>query len=287
MVASTMTSLGPGSTFSHYRIVDTLGQGGQATAFKAEDLRLSRTVVIKALKPELASSEIARRRFEREAALCSAIDNPHIQGVYDIGETDGLYYIVLQYVEGADAQAVHGRPAAGDAVRPLARDPDRRRPRRGPRERDRPPRPQARQHHRRARRPGEGPRLRPRQDARAGRRGGRHPDAVEDRRSPDGDRRALRLDGLQLPGAGVGPGRRPPHRRVQPRRGALRDGHRRGPVPRPPRGRGAERGHQRDPAPDRRHQPPGPPRPPADPRPGDGEGARATATRPWPPSATS
>jgi len=95
-----MTSLGPGSTISHYRIVDTLGQGGQATAFKAEDLRLSRTVVIKALKPELASSENARRRFEREAALCSALDNPHIQGVYDIGETDGLYYIVLQYVEG-------------------------------------------------------------------------------------------------------------------------------------------------------------------------------------------
>ena len=173
---------------------------------------------------------------------------------------------------GADAQAVHGRPAAGDAVRPLARDPDRRRPRRGPRERDRPPRPQARQHHRRARRPGEGPRLRPRQDARSGRRGGRHPDAFEDRRSPDRDRRALRLDGLQLPGAGVGPARRPPHRRVQPRCRALRDGHRCRPVSRPPRGRGAERGHQRDGAPDRRPQPPGPPRPPADPRPGDGEG---------------
>ncbi len=106
-----MTSLGPGSTFSHYRIVDTLGQGGQATAFKAEDLRLSRTVVIKALKPELASSDIARRRFEREAALCSALDNPHIQGVYDIGETDGLYYIVLQYVEGPTLkQFMDGRP---------------------------------------------------------------------------------------------------------------------------------------------------------------------------------
>jgi serine/threonine protein kinase/tetratricopeptide (TPR) repeat protein len=106
-----MTSLGPGSTFSHYRILDTLGRGGQATAFKAEDLRLSRTVVIKALKPELASSEIARRRFEREAALCSAIDNPHIQGVYDIGETDGLYYIVLQYVEGPTLkQFMDGRP---------------------------------------------------------------------------------------------------------------------------------------------------------------------------------
>jgi serine/threonine protein kinase len=106
-----MTNLGPGSTFSHYRIVDTLGQGGQATAFKAEDLRLSRTVVIKALRPDLASSEAARRRFEREAALCSALDNPHIQAVYDIGETDGLYYIVLQYVEGPTLkQFMGGRP---------------------------------------------------------------------------------------------------------------------------------------------------------------------------------
>src|SRR5512147_852238 len=106
-----MTSLGPGSTFSHYRIIETLGRGGQATAFKAEDLRLSRTVVVKTLKPELATSEVARRRFEREAALCSALDNPHIQAVYDVGETDGLYYIVLQYVEGQTLkQFMGGRP---------------------------------------------------------------------------------------------------------------------------------------------------------------------------------
>jgi serine/threonine protein kinase/tetratricopeptide (TPR) repeat protein len=106
-----MISLGPGQTLSHYRILDTLGQGGQATAFKAEDLRLNRTVVIKALKPDLATSETARRRFEREAALCSAIDNPHIQAVYDVGEADGLYYIVLQYVEGPTLkQYMAGRP---------------------------------------------------------------------------------------------------------------------------------------------------------------------------------
>ena len=106
-----MTSLRPGSTFSHYRILETLGHGGQATAFKADDLRLRRTVVVKALRPELAASETARRRFEREACLASALDNPHIQAVYDVGETDGLYYIVLQYVEGPTlAQLMNGRP---------------------------------------------------------------------------------------------------------------------------------------------------------------------------------
>ncbi len=106
-----MTTLTPGRTFSHYRIVETLGHGGQATAFKAEDLRLARPVVVKALRPELAASETARRRFEREAALCSALDNPHIQAVYDVGEADGLYYIVLQYVEGPTLkQFMAGRP---------------------------------------------------------------------------------------------------------------------------------------------------------------------------------
>jgi serine/threonine-protein kinase len=104
-------TLAPGSTLAHYRIVETLGHGGQATAFKAEDTRLARPVVIKALRPELAASEAARRRFEREAALCSALDNAHIQAVYDVGETDGLYYIVLQYVEGPTLkQFMAGRP---------------------------------------------------------------------------------------------------------------------------------------------------------------------------------
>src|SRR5512143_1937348 len=106
-----MTDLRPGDTFSHYRIVETLGHGGQATAFKAEDLRLSRPVVIKALRPDLAASDTARRRFEREAILCSALDNPHIQGVYDFGETEGLCYIVLQYVDGPTLkQFMGGRP---------------------------------------------------------------------------------------------------------------------------------------------------------------------------------
>jgi eukaryotic-like serine/threonine-protein kinase len=106
-----MVSLEPGKTVSHYRILETLGQGGQATAYKAEDLRLSRPVVIKALRPELARSDAARRRFEREACLCSALDNPNIQAVYDVGEEDGLYYIVMQFVEGPTLrQLMQGRP---------------------------------------------------------------------------------------------------------------------------------------------------------------------------------
>jgi serine/threonine-protein kinase len=100
--------LEPGRVLSHYRIIEKLGQGGQATAYKAEDLRLNRPVVVKILRAELAQSEAARRRFEREACLCSALDNPNISAVFDVGETAGLNYIVMQYVEGSTLKALMG-----------------------------------------------------------------------------------------------------------------------------------------------------------------------------------
>ena len=106
-----MTPLAPGATFTHYRIIEQLGQGGQATAYKAIDTRLDRSVVIKILLPELASSENARRRFEREAKLASALDHPNICAIYDIGESDGLFYIVMPYAEGRTLkQVISGRP---------------------------------------------------------------------------------------------------------------------------------------------------------------------------------
>jgi serine/threonine-protein kinase len=106
-----MTPLAPGATFSHYRIIEQLGQGGQATAYKAIDTRLERSVVIKILLPELAASENARRRFEREAKLASALDHPNICAIYDIGENSGLFYIVMPYAEGRTLkQIISGRP---------------------------------------------------------------------------------------------------------------------------------------------------------------------------------
>ncbi|HYB44319.1 MAG TPA: serine/threonine-protein kinase, partial [Candidatus Methylomirabilis sp.] len=103
----------PGDTLSHYRILEKLGEGGQAAAYKSQDLRLDRPVVIKTLLPDLIASEDARRRFDREARLCSALDHPNICGVYDLGEADGVPYIVMQFVEGRTLkQLVAGRPLA-------------------------------------------------------------------------------------------------------------------------------------------------------------------------------
>ncbi|MDX2042074.1 MAG: protein kinase [Acidobacteriota bacterium] len=106
-----MTLLAPGKTLSHYRIIEQLGQGGQATAYKAEDTRLNRQVVLKTLLPELAASQTARRRFEREAKLASVLDHPNICAIFDIGESDGWFYIVMPFIPGRTLkQVVAGQP---------------------------------------------------------------------------------------------------------------------------------------------------------------------------------
>ena len=106
-----MAALEPGTALSHYKIVSKLGQGGQATAYRADDLRLNRPVVMKVLRPELAANDAARRRFDREALLCSALDNPNIAAIYDTGEADGHCYIVMQYVEGTTLkELIGGKP---------------------------------------------------------------------------------------------------------------------------------------------------------------------------------
>jgi serine/threonine-protein kinase len=106
-----MTPLAPGKTLSHYRIIEQLGQGGQATAYKAEDTRLNRPVVLKTLLPELAASQTARRRFEREAKLASVLDHPNICAIFDIGESEGWFYIVMPFIPGRTLkQVVKGQP---------------------------------------------------------------------------------------------------------------------------------------------------------------------------------
>ena len=101
-----MAPLAPGTTISHYEIIEQLGQGGQATAYKARDMRLNRLVVLKTLLPEQAASADARRRFEREARLASALDHPNICTIFDIGESNGLYFIVMPFIEGRTLKEV-------------------------------------------------------------------------------------------------------------------------------------------------------------------------------------
>jgi serine/threonine-protein kinase len=84
----------------HYRILSKIGEGGGGTVFTAEDTKLNRIVVIKALAPDLALETSGRQRFFREARLASALDHPNICTIYEINEVEDAYFIVMQYVEG-------------------------------------------------------------------------------------------------------------------------------------------------------------------------------------------
>ncbi len=102
-----------GTTINQYKILEKLGAGGQGTVYKARDTKLDRTVVIKVLPAELTAKTANFKRFEREAQLCSQLDHPNICTIFDFHETDGVYYIVMQHVEGRNVrQLVAGRPLA-------------------------------------------------------------------------------------------------------------------------------------------------------------------------------
>jgi len=84
-----------------YRILHALGRGGMGLVYKAEDIKLKRTVALKFLSPELTQSPEARERFIHEAQAASALDHPHICTVYEIDESDdGQMYIAMAFYEG-------------------------------------------------------------------------------------------------------------------------------------------------------------------------------------------
>ena len=89
-----------GKTISHYKITENIGEGGMGIVYKAQDLKLDRTVAIKFLPPHLSSSEDSKQRFRREAKSAAALNHPNILSVYEIDEDNGLSFIVMEYVEG-------------------------------------------------------------------------------------------------------------------------------------------------------------------------------------------
>ncbi len=82
-----------------YEIDREVGSGGMAKVFLARDLKHDRDVAIKVLRPEL-SSGIGKERFLREIKLAARLTHPHILPLYDSGESDGVLYFVMPYVEG-------------------------------------------------------------------------------------------------------------------------------------------------------------------------------------------
>ncbi len=83
-----------------YQVIKNIGEGGMANVYLAYDTILDRNVAVKVLRGDLANDEKFVRRFQREALAASSLSNPNIVEVYDVGEDNGEYYIVMEYIEG-------------------------------------------------------------------------------------------------------------------------------------------------------------------------------------------
>lgn len=83
-----------------YKIKDMIGGGGMANVYLAHDMILDRDVAVKMLRLDFANDDEFIRRFHREAQSATSLAHPNIVSIYDVGEEDGLYYIVMEYVDG-------------------------------------------------------------------------------------------------------------------------------------------------------------------------------------------
>jgi serine/threonine protein kinase len=92
--------LSAGARLGPYEIVAPLGAGGMGEVYRARDTRLDRIVAVKVLPPDLAADPQFRERFEREARLISSLSHPHVCPLFDVGNQDGVEYLVMEYLDG-------------------------------------------------------------------------------------------------------------------------------------------------------------------------------------------
>ena len=95
-----------GQQLGHYRIDGMIGQGGMGTVYRATDSRLDREVAIKVLPAEVTADVERRQRFRQEAMLAAAFNHPNIGTVHDVGEQDGVTYIVMELVRGKSLRSL-------------------------------------------------------------------------------------------------------------------------------------------------------------------------------------
>src|SRR5688572_152650 len=94
-----MDTIQPGQMLGPYRIINQVGRGGMATVYKAYQPSVDRYVAIKVLPSQLAESREFATRFQQEARIIAKLEHPHILPVFDYGESDGVTYFVMRYLE--------------------------------------------------------------------------------------------------------------------------------------------------------------------------------------------
>jgi Tol biopolymer transport system component/predicted Ser/Thr protein kinase len=93
-------SLAAGVRLGPYDIQSAIGAGGMGEVYSARDTRLDRVVAVKVLPAHVASDPDLKQRFEREAKTLAALSHPHICPVYDVGQQDGIDFLVMEYLDG-------------------------------------------------------------------------------------------------------------------------------------------------------------------------------------------
>ena len=99
-IIAAQVALTPGTRLGPYEILSPLGAGGMGEVYRARDTRLGRSIAIKVLPESLATDVDRLRRFEREARAVAALNHPNILSVHDIGEQNGIHYIVTELLDG-------------------------------------------------------------------------------------------------------------------------------------------------------------------------------------------